>query len=90
MLAGHRSPVGTPQTENPVKEEKGSEKQMDESPGVVHTIVSAAVGLLVAVIALYLAVALLRCVWPWLLGLGVLFAIVAGVVVWVQRERSPW
>lgn len=46
--------------------------------------------LLVCAICLNLAVALLRQVWPWLVGMGLLIAAVAVTVAVVRARRQRW
>lgn len=52
--------------------------------------VSFAFSVLLACGLLYLAVCLIRSIWPWLLGGGLVVAIAAGVVLLIRRHRERW
>ncbi|WP_426716546.1 hypothetical protein ACEN19_00210 [Corynebacterium auriscanis] len=45
--------------------------------------------LFASALLLNLAVDLLRCIWPWLLGLAVL-GVLLWLVVWWLRHRADW
>jgi len=63
----------------------------DPSPrSLIDTILRAALVLMVASIALTFAVNTLRCVWPWIVGVGMVVGMVALAVWWVRGRGSGW
>lgn len=62
----------------------------ERGPSLGERFVSAALWLLVAVIALTMAVELLRGIWPWLFGLGFAVFIVIAVVGWLRTRARGW
>jgi len=45
---------------------------------------------LAVVLVLNFAVGVLRCVWPWIVGVVVFGAVVVGTVWWVRTSRGSW
>jgi hypothetical protein len=58
--------------------------------GFISTLWRFALALLAATLVLNFAVAVIRCAWPWIVGVATVVAVVAVIVWWARSRGSTW